>query len=292
MRNPRRLLGFAAAFTLAAAGAARGETPLPAGVPDLVGARSLALGAYRGVVAGNDGIYLNAASLAARQRYSIEAGWLLDRDGGSNALQVYDLSVVDSQTTGVTSGLAYTRVFSGPWIGNLLYVPLALPVTNHLFLGVTGKYQSLNGPMGESTSAINADASGFWRSDGGFALGVSGYNLLDSGHTGEQPRALGVGVSYGDDHRFNVAADWRGDFQRRGKLTSLLALGGELLLGDTVPIRASYVKDETRFADFWSVGAGLVSSSGLAIDAAYRQCIENPADRTFAVTLKLFLSSH
>ncbi len=288
MRKLRRLL---VVLLLVAAVGTRGDTPLPAGVPDLVAARGLALGAYRGVLTGNDGIFVNAASLAARRRYAIEGSWLLDRYGGENALQIWGVSIVDSETAGVTGGLAYTRVFSGPWIGNLFHAPLAFPLSQNLFLGVTGKYFSMGGPAGETMRSANADASAFYRSAGGFGLGVAGYNLLDSGHVSQFPRALGVGISYGDERKYHLAADWRGDFQRQGKTTNLFAIGGELLLGDSFPVRASYVDDETRYASFWSVGAGLVSSSGVAIDAAYRQGFQNSSDRTFAVTLKMFLSA-
>jgi hypothetical protein len=285
----RRLL--AVPLLLAAAGAASGDTPLPAGVPDLIAARGLALGAYNGVITGNDGIFVNAASLAARRRYSIEGSWLLDRYGGENALQVWGISIVDSETTGVTGGLAYTRVFSGPWIGNLFHAPLAVALSQNLFVGITGKYFSMGGPAGDSMRSANMDASAFYRSATGFGLGVAGYNLFDAGHVGQFPRALGVGMSYGDERKYHFAADWRGDFQRQGRTTHLFAFGGELLLGDTVPVRASYLDDETRNASFWSVGAGLVSASGIAIDAAYRQGFQDASDRTFAVTLKIFVSA-
>jgi hypothetical protein len=290
--NRRRLLGIAACLTALVSAPARAEETLPAGVPDLIGARGLALGAYRGIAAGNDGIFTNAASLAARRRYSIESSWLLDRVSSDTAFQVLGASVVDSETTSVTGGFSYTRVMSGPWIGNLFHVPLAFPVTDRLFMGVTGKYLSLGGPAGDSIRAVNFDASAYWQSSSGLGFGVAGYNLLPAGHLQVQPRAVGVGASYGDDRRYHVTVDWRGDTQRQGKLTSLLAVGGELLLGDLVPVRASYIKDDTRNGSFWSAGLGLVSSSGLALDLAYRQGIDNSSERTFGAAIKFFLVSH
>jgi hypothetical protein len=250
------------------------------------------MGAYRGVSAGNDGIFLNSASLASRRRYSVEANWLLERAGSETAFQVLGGSVVDSETAGVTGGFAYTRVISGPWIGNVFHVPMAFSVTSSLFMGVTVKYLSIDGPAGESMRSGNLDASAFYRSAGGLGVGVAGYNLLDMGHVTQQPRGLGVGLSYGDERRYHLAADWRADFQRRGQMTNLFAVGGELLVADSIPIRASYLNDDTRSASFWSVGAGLVSASGFAVDLGFRQGIEKSDDRTFAVTLKLFLASH
>ena len=287
----RRLVLGCAACVAALYGVARGGTPQPAGIPDLIGARGLSLGAYRGIAAGNDGIFTNAASLAARRRYSIEGLWLLDRYGADSALQVFGASVVDSQTTTITSGFAYTRVLSGPWIGNLFHVPLAFPVTDRLFLGATAKYQSLDGPAGDVMRAANADISAFWQATSALGIGVAGYNLLNTGHVFEQPRAIGAGISYGDERRYHIAVDWRGDTQRQGKLTSLYAAGGELLLGDLVPVRASYVNDQTRNASFWSGGLGIVTSSGFAMDVAYRQGITDASDRTFAASVKLFLGA-
>jgi hypothetical protein len=293
VKNRPLLTGFcakvAAVAAVAALGSARGDSPLPASVPDLLGARSLSMGAYRGLAAGNDGIFTNAASLAARRRYSLESAWFLDREGGTTDIQTLSFSAVDSETSSVTGGVAYTRVFSGPWTGNLFHVPIAFPVANSFFLGVTGKYQSLDGPAHDEMRAGNLDASAFWQPVNLVGVGASVYNLLNAGHQQIEPRAYGAGLSIGDDRRFHVAADWRGDEQRRGKLTSLYAVGGELLVSDAVPLRAGFMRDETRNASFWSAGIGIVSSGGFGIDVGYRQRIEDPLERTIAVALKLFL---
>ena len=151
----------------------------PLGVMDVVGARALSMGAYRGVTAGNDGIFLNAASLAARKRYSIETTFFMERLGSDSTVQALNGSVVDSETTSVTSGFAYTRTLAGPWSGNVFQVPLAFAVTSSLFLGFTGKFLQLDGPLGESVRSGNLDVSGFFRSSGGLGVGVAGYNLLN-----------------------------------------------------------------------------------------------------------------
>jgi len=270
---------------------ARGDSPLPAGVPDLVGARALSIGASRGLAGGNDGIFTNAASLAARRRYSLESTWFLDRVGSDTAIQALGASAVDSETGAVTGGFAYTHVLSGPWVGNLFHLPIAFPLAGSLFGGVTGKYQSLSGPQNDEMRAFNVDASAFWQASSLIGLGVSGYNLLDTGHRQIQPRAFGAGVSVGDDRRFHVAADWRGDEHRQGKLTSLYAVGGELLLGDMVPVRAGLMKDETRNASFWSAGLGLVTTGGFGVDLGYRQRFEDPREWTMAVAVKVYILS-
>lgn len=295
VRIPRILVGFAAviAVVAGAASAARADgPPVPMGFPDLLGARGLALGAYRGTVTGNDGIFTNAASLAAQKRYAIEGQWLLDREDGQDALHAYTLSVVDSSSTALTGGLAFTHVIDGAFTGNAFHLPLALQVSSNLYLGVTGKYFALDGQgdrLGEAVKAANVDAAAWVRASRFVSLGAAGYNLVSAGHKQVMPRALGLGLAVGDVGRYQLCFDWRADFDRQASTTHLFAVGGEYLVGDSVPIRGSYVKDDTRNASFWSAGLGYVSSGGFGVDASYRQRIEKPEEWTIAVGVKLFL---
>jgi hypothetical protein len=282
------LLGFALALAAAPRASAQVDAPRAGGIPDLVGARGLALGAYRGISPGNDGIYTNAAALAARRRYSIETQWFLERQGADPALQVLTGSVVDSESS-VTGGFSYGRALSGPYIGNLFHLPIAFAASDGFFLGATAKYLSVDGPAGEQVRSADVDASAYWRATSTFSLGASGYNLVDAGHRRVLPRGVGAGASFGDDRRFHLAVDWRGDWPRQGKMTNLYAVGGELLLGDYVPVRASWLRDETRNASFWSAGVGLVTTGGFALDASYRQGIDDASNRVFALAVKLFL---
>ena len=289
MRKRRLLVVFLAVATLG--GSARGEEPQPASLPDLVGPRALAMSAYRGVVAGNDGIWTNAASLAAQRRYAVETYWFMDRAGDTTSLQALSGSVVDSQSSAVTGGFAYSRLFSGQLEGNLFHLALAFPLAQSFFLGGTLKYQSVDDAAGGGMRAVNADASAFWRVSSLVGLGVAGYNLVRTGHVLLQPRALGVGLAVGDGRRFNLAFAWRADFDRQPETTNLFAVGGEYLIGDAVPLRAGFTRDETRNASFVSGGLGIVTSSGVAVDLAYRQSLERSGDRTFGVAVKVFLLS-
>jgi len=279
------LLGFALVAALPLCASAQSGAPQPGGIPDLSGARALGLSAYRGIVTGNDGIYTNAASLAARRRYAIETQWYLERFGDETPLQVLSGSVVDSEAA-VTGGFSYGRVLSGPWTGNLIHVPIAFSVSDNLFLGATGKYLSLSG--NGDIRAATLDASAFLKTSL-IALGFSGYNLVAAGHKQVMPLAIGGGASVGDDRRFHIAADWRGDFDRAGKLTNLYAVGAEVLMGDYFPLRGSWMRDDTRNASFWSAGGGFVTTSGFALDLSYRQGIDQPSNRIFGVAIKIYV---
>lgn len=284
LRAPIALLLAAVAGAAAAA-----DPPLPPTAADLLGARALALSAYRGLAGGNDAILLNPAALAARRRYTVEFQYLQERLGPSREAQVVQGSVVDSETTGATGGFAYTRMLEGPTTGSLYHLALAAPVGGGLYGGVTGKFLDLTGAGGERARAATVDAGLYWQASQLVAFGVVGYNLVPVNHPADAPRGLGAGISVGDEQRFHVAADWRTDWDRIGHRSDTWAAGAEILLGDLVPVRAGFVKDGTRGARFWSGGLGLVTTGGLAVDLSYRQSLTDPVDRTFGAALKLQL---
>jgi hypothetical protein len=271
---------------------------LPPTVADLTGTRSLALSASRGLAGGNEGIFLNAASLAARRRYTIEAFWFLERAGSQDAGQAFTLSTVDSQLSSVAGGFAYTRVMSGPATGNVYHVSLARRVAGSVFGGVTGKYLSMSGNELQPETgarpptdfqAVTADASLFMPLGRLLSLGVAGYNLVPIDHPEQAPLGVGTGIAIGDDRSFHLNADWRVDFDRRRERTSAYAIGGELLLGDNFPVRAGWLRDDTRDVQWWSAGLGVVSAAGIALDLSSRQSTSDSSDRLFAVGLKMFL---
>ena len=266
---------------------ARAAPPAPPTVADLSGARSAAIGGGRGLALGNEGIFLNAAALAARRRYSIETQWMLERSGASTAGQFFTASAVDSQLSDVTGGFAYTRVTSGPSVGNAFHLALASALSSRVFAGITGKYLSLSGE--DDMSAATVDASLFVPLGGLLSAGVAGYNLVPVGHHDQAPRALGTGVAFGDGRRFNVSADYRRDFQRGDGASNAFGFGAEALLGRNFPLRAGFLRDETRDGRWWSAGAGFVSAAGAALDLLYRQSLDAPSDRTFGVALKLLI---
>ena len=289
-RVPNRHVVAALAIALAAApAAAPAAPPRPPTAADLSGARALALGgAYRGLPAGNEAIFLNAASLAARRRYSFEAHWLLDRVGARTAGQQLSLLTVDSQLSDVAGAFAYTRIASGPSIGNALHAAFATALGGRLFAGLTAKYLTLSGE--DDMRVVTGDASLFLPLGRLLSIGAAGYNLVPVGHLQQAPRAVGAGVALGDDRRFHLAADFRRDLQRRDRRsTDAWSVGGEVLAGRYFPLRAGWQRDDTREGEWWSAGAGFVTTAGVAVDFTYRQGIREASSRAFGVALKLFL---
>jgi hypothetical protein len=284
-------LALALLACAASAATAVAETPGPAGFPDLVGPRALALSASIGVAAGNEGIYLNPGAIAARKRYSVELGGFVDRRGADTDARFYGGSVVDSLSSPVAGAVSYVRGDEGPYTGNAWNAVLAGSIAQGLYLGVGGKYLSFKGPR--NVSAATVDAGLLWQVAEYVSLGAAGYNLVTIDQPAVAPMGFGAGAGVGSDRSFQLTADWRADFDRTPaaapRTTNRWAVGAEALLGDLVPVRAGWMKDETLGGSWWSVGAGLVTRSGVAIDFGYRQSIDDPSARTIAGTLKVFL---
>jgi hypothetical protein len=286
----RTSTALAAVLSLALTGAARADDlpPLPGGIPDLVGARMLGLSAGIGAPAGNDGIYYNPGAIAARRRYSVEANALLDRRGGETVDKFFGGSVVDSQSAPVTAGVAYQRAQSGLYTGNIANLALAGPLMERFYLGVSGKYLSLHGPV--PVGAGTMDAGLLWQVADVISLGITGYNLIPISNAAVAPMGAGAGIALGSDTSFQVLGDWRADFDRLGKTANRYSLGAEWLIRSLVVLRGGWIRDDVLDTSWWSAGAGLVAQHGIALDVGYRQSIESPSARTFAVALKFFVN--
>jgi hypothetical protein len=273
---------------LLAAGPALAAEPPGAGIPDLVGPRTLALSAGVGLVTSNDGIFVNPAALAARKRYSVEAAWMLDRRGADTTGQFFGSSVVDSTSSAVTAGVAYTRVPSGPYEGHLAHLAIAFPLAERLFLGATGKYGTLDGP--DDVQAATVDAGLFWEIARYVTLGAAGYNLIPVGHDDVAPMGAGAGVTVGSEQSFQVTGEWRADFDRSpdGETKNRFGAGAEYLLARLVAVRAGWQRDEVLDTDWWSAGIGILRGR-VALDAGYRQSLDDATSRQFGLSLRVFM---
>ena len=273
----------------------RAATPLPGGIVDLVGTRTLGLGAATGVMSGNDGLFVNPAAIGARRRYSIEGLFLVERRGATTTGQYLGASVVDSLSTPVAASFAWARSMEGAQSGNLFIGGLAGTLAERLYLGAQLRYYDLSEttPVAggterrEKIQAVTADAGLFWEVSEYITLGGAGFNLIPTGHEQLAPKTVAAGLAIGSDTSFKLSIDWRADLERRGKTTNRYAAGLEVLLGDMVPLRGGYLIDETLDSDWWCAGAGLVTPDGVGLDVGYRQALGNADARVLSVTLKV-----
>lgn len=297
--NPRHRLVTLAVLALAlpAAAAAQVLVPPAGGLADLSGPRALALGGATGIVSANDGIFVNPAATAARRRYSVETLFAVDRRGGTNAGKYLGGSVVDALSGPVAASFAWMRPLEGFQGGNLFVGGLAGRVAEKLYLGAQGRYLSLREdlPGGGTTrvSAVTADAGLFWEVADLVSVGVAGFNLVPTGHERSAPRSVGAGLAVGSDTSVKLTADWRADFDRvadaggKARTTNRYGAGVEVFLGNMVPLRAGWLKDETLDTSWWSAGVGLVTAGGVSIDLGYRQSLDEPDARVIAAAFRL-----
>jgi hypothetical protein len=282
----RRVSRLAIAFALAA-GAARAEPPAPPVAADLLSARSLAMAAMRGLASGTDAIWQNPGAIAARRRYAAEIQYQADQNSAAGDGAFYGVSVVDSETSSLAGGFAFTRVDVPGSVGNRWNLAAAAPLAQGFYLGVCGEYLTLGGV--QRVQAGNVHVGILWEVSELIALGLAGTNLIPTGHDLVAPTGVAAGFSVGNDRLFHVAADWRGQWDPQGTMRNTWAAGAEVLLGDMVPLRVGWTRDEWRGGQWWSAGAGVVTSAGVALDLAYRQAIGGGDDRVLAAGLKIFL---
>lgn len=292
--RPLRILAQVIARTLFLAALAATATPAlaaapePAGLPDVVGPRSLALSSGIGAPASNEGLFTNPATIGVRQRYSIEAGAFVDRRGAEDQSRLFGGSIVDSVSSPVTGGVAYAWVEEGPSTGNIWQFALSGPLANGVHLGLAGRYLDLSGAR--ATRAMTLDAGLYWQVADMVSFGVAGYNLVPIANEAVAPLGMGAGIGVGSDRIVQVTADWRGDFDRvEGETKNRYGAGVEVMAGRFLALRGGFLRDEVLGGRWWSVGGGLISQAGVALDVGYRQSFDDPDARTLAANLKLFL---
>ncbi|HET9554930.1 MAG TPA: hypothetical protein VFP50_18335 [Anaeromyxobacteraceae bacterium] len=286
--NARIARHLAVTLALAAAAPAIAADPPPAGgIADLAGPRGLALEGAVGVASGSDGIFCNPGAPAARKRYTLESLLSIDRRGGTTVGKYLGGSVVDALSSPVAVSFAYVRALEGLQTGNLIVGGLSGPVGDKVYLGAQARYLKLGGA--ESVNAVTADAGLLWEVADYLTVGVAGYNLVPSGHELAAPRGVGAGLAIGSDTSVKLTADWRADFDRLGKTTNRYGAGLEVLLGNLMPLRAGWMKDETLDTSWWSAGAGLVSANGVGLDLGYKQSLKTPDARVVSAAIRVQL---
>ena len=298
------------AGTLAAPRAAHAD---PSKLPPEVGynyneletGRSAALGgATRALGPDVTALFTNPANMAASRVYHLSAIAQIWPEAGR---QSYGAAAVDSVTSRLAGGLSGTYTQQDPdglkrKITDVRF-GLAYPLSERIFVGATGKYLKLRqdglGPFGQSyaSGGIQNDAIiNTWSFDAGItakpadalSLSLVGTNLTNPG-TGLRPLSLGGGAAFGTQD-FSLEADMVGDFTTYQKTKTRLMAGGELLVGDHVPLRAGYRYDDGLKSHAISGGLGYIDTS-FAVELSVRRVVSGDAATAITIGLSYFLES-
>ncbi len=270
------LHAFVAFVALACSSAAHAQ--------DFTGARAMSLGeAYRATASGNDAIYFNPAGLVVIPRYSPETHYQFDL---VQEQHVIDISIVDSKTSPMAAGLAYTfngALTSRRSLQHTATLALAVPVADRfLSVGAGLKYVNVSDAfLGNYLNALSADLGILSRPFGGLSFAAVGYNLipiqsaraplsagfagaLDLGPLsalifggspsfGAMPNAAGtssmstMGDLVGPLSGWTFEVDWHLAFATLYGTQSRWSVGTEYLLLEMVPLRAGYQYEEHAF---------------------------------------------
>lgn len=224
---------------------------------DIIPGRGLAMPASRAISTGNEAIYTNPAGLLAALRYTAELDYHHATGPGADAMVI---SILDSKTNPfIPIGLGY-RYFGGGgaegYSGWTTDFASAVNVLGLFTLGGRLSYQSYTA-RGRDLKRFTGDL-GLLVPIGPVSIGAVAHNLVNV-DSPDAPRGVGVGVAFGDDMTFRLAADMRWDWAN-GALspTRSFMFSGETLLGGVAPIRGGFEWDDLRKSGYWSAGTGIV----------------------------------
>lgn len=266
-----------AAFSLASSAFADPSSTSPQQGYDLgeiQSPREMALGgAQNALGAGTTAIYMNPANLPTTRVYQFEGLAAFSPDARR---QSYGGGVADSSTSRLAGGFGGTWNMQDPDAVNRkwadLRLALAYPITDKIFLGVTGRYlhatQSVaSGPFGQSLVSDGTRDSPLFNTFTfdlgatvlpveGLAIGLVGHNLTAPG-TSLAPTTLAGGIGY-QTHLFALEGDALADFTTWGTTRARAMFGAEVFLADHFPIRAGYRYDDGQKAHALSAGLGYI----------------------------------
>jgi hypothetical protein len=295
---------------LLAAGLARPAAADPSALPTPFGwnygqvetTRAAALGgALRAAGSGTSAMFLNPASMAETRVYHIEA--LVDASPEMGRV-LAGAAIADSMMNRyrLAGGVSVVGGILDPsganWSTLDVRAALAYPITDKVFLGITGRYATVTQgikvePGKEDVNTLHLDAFTFdagatIKAGESIFIALLGQNL-GATHRGTFPMMLGGGVGYGtDDVTFEV--DALADLHAYEEATARIMAGGEILVADHVPIRVGYRFDQGAKVHALSGGLGYMGKEW-AVEASVRRTLSDPGATSIFVGLAYYLES-
>jgi hypothetical protein len=267
-------------------------------------------GALRAFSNSLEALQNNPANLAATRVYHIGGGAQFWTNANR---QTYGVSIVDSvvSRSRLAGGISANWLFQDPDgvdRHNLdVRFGLALPVSDKLLVGASGRYLDLSQdgyPRGRAVLPPSVASSGLddksivkditfdagisVRPAPGLAISLVGQNLTNPGH-GFLPLLFGGGVGYGTN-LFTVEFDLVGDMTTYED-TSLRGMGGvEFLAAGQYPLRLGYRYDDGQGSHALSGGVGYAARE-FAFDVSLRRVLGDEGLTAFFIGLKYHVES-
>lgn len=244
----------------------------------LVGTKSLAMGgAHRGLGTNNDALILNPAGMAIARRYSSQVQYGYNTGDHISRLLV---SAVDSSTSPVAAGLAYTREWGNPSgvdIGmNRIYLGLAYALVPGIAFGITGQNARgsyLDHEVRHKENNFNGTAGAMLSLGQRIGLGVVYENFVHLKDDAMMPSTLGLGAS-ANIFLATLVADYVIDMRPHQKRAKTFGVGAEVLMMQHLAFRGGYRMGHETSArtgplyKYVTGGVGLVSNqAGVELSA-------------------------
>jgi hypothetical protein len=259
------------------------------------GARPVSLGtAYSAVASGNEAIYWNPAGMSLYQnRYNIDIGYEYNPTGGGNW---FNASIVDCATNPPFGfGLAFTYDWQNTvpnprtWYkGYRIDIALSYPIAKQKVIwGMNVRWLDYDvNSRNSSIYAVTGDTGILYIINKYVRGSIVGRNLVPIGRP-EFPYQSVVGVSAGDETKFNFDADITVSYLTLSDIWVRTAAGLEGFVGQHVGLRAGYYWDQKEASHYVSGGLGFVSTK-FGFDLAYKQNLTNLDDRFLYVVIRIF----
>jgi hypothetical protein len=250
---------------------------------DVMTARGYGMGgAVRAIGGGTEAVDENPAAMGLYKRYLLELSGAWDPQ---NPFGFGSIGILDGGTSGPTAaGLSHQWVTLGTGgdqrTAHISTLAFAFPLGQALSLGFSGRNVLMSGA--ETANAVTGDV-GLMLNLGGIVLSAAGHNLIDINHVDFQ-RYYSAGAGF-VSQSFSLGADVRGDYNGASPRYSLNA-GGELVLGNAIPLRLGYSHDAINRAERLGAGIGLLMD-GSALDLGYSRQLGSFKSNLLALTLRM-----
>jgi len=184
-------------------------------------------------------------------------------------------------------------------------VALSYQLGDHIAFGLAGRYLGVDqdtsvGPFGASLISsgtptkplgqyLTFDAGLTVTPVQGLHIGVVGHNLTDP-DVSLAPTTVVGGIGY-DSHVFAIEADLLGDFTTWQKDEIRASAGGELFLGEHVPVRLGYRYDGGTNTHALSAGLGYIGQQWSAEYSARRDIVGDHPATMMSLSIRYFYDS-